>query len=114
MSPHGIELSLMLSLLDTAALLLSVVTARKMAGGLFHLPLGSYLLQFYDRLPLTPPTVTWYPDGTDTYTLQLRFFAPVGGGEASLVLTAPTHNDTPDAIRVDHAANRSSTWTSQH
>ena len=88
-SPRSDECHSMLVLMDTAALLLATVTARGMAGGIFAVD-GS-------PCPHTDRTVvTFYPDGSHLYTLQLaRLF---GTREARATLVAPRDNDMPSYI----------------
>ena len=89
-SPRSDECHIMLALMDTATLLLATITARGMAGGIFAVE-PDHLCPHTDHT-----VVTFYPDGSDLYTLQLGQRRK--GREARGTVVAPRDNDMPQYL----------------
>ena len=106
MCPQSIGLNLMVVLLDTASWLLSTVTRGDMVAGVYDASTMPAMLQNKGEVPVFPTVVRMYPDGSEQYTVQIRFYVPFMHGEASVVLIAPVDNDSCESIDIDHTHER--------
>ena len=101
-SPRAFQCHIMLTLVDTAAALLATITARAMAGGLFDTTLDPHLDVLGSSRRRT--VVTFYPDGSRTYTLHLRLRA--FNKDARATVQAPIGNDMPHYLPTARTSGR--------